>query len=355
LIAILASAASCGVIGGYVLQSNSIQLEVKEPLEILSYPEQISLFPGESKEINVQVENLAAINYSVTLKLNLNDTEYQSQYVVISSENYTILPGKQDLTASLSVSASAPPKNLLLTVSIKREGEQLPEETPTPSQTLEDSLSPSLLLLAAGSRWAAGNGSSALFISWKDNYAAHYYSDGSEWGPWPSEQDMENQSLSVLLALEQAGFKVDSVGDIPESLADYDLVVINAYWAVEPKHDELVRDYVFNGGNAVILAGVPCYFEVECKNWWPGNTLLPEWLGGGYYVNAGGNASICVNNPLSAGLEVGDNVFGTMGFSAAGVNSPTTNGQIVAQWDSGLAFAFTNQYGQGRTYYQAAF
>jgi hypothetical protein len=166
---------------------------------------------------------------------------------------------------------------------------------------------------------------------------------------------MNNWSLSILQALEQAGFEVESAGDIPENLEDYDLVVIHPYYAAEPKYEPLVGNYVFNGGSVVILAAVPAYFTVYCKDMWPGNNPLPEWLGSGYYTNAGGTATVTVSNPFSTALLAGDALFHTGGFSCAAISLQANNGEVVALWSSGSVFAFTNEYGQGRVYYQATF
>ncbi len=354
-ILILIASTSVGIIAGYEPPSESTPLEVKEPLQILDYPLGLSLFPGETVSFNVTLQNLASVNYSVALGFGLNDTEYQAQFVTFSSEDYTVVLGNQTLTAWLTVAPEAPPGNFLLTVTAIRKGEGTPTSQPSPSPVPESSLAPSLELLGNGARWAAGNGSSALVINWKDNYLAHNLTDGANWGPWPAESTMDDWSQSIRQALEQTGFTVESAGDLPENLSNYDLVVIHAYWAVEPRHMSLIRDYVFNGGSVVILAGVPCYFNVYCKNWWPGNSLIPEWLGGGFYVNAGGNVTVTVNNPFGTALLDGDTILQSNSFSCAAVSSPANNGQVVARWSSGSVFAFTNEYGQGRVYYQATF
>ena len=40
----------------------------------------------------------------------------------------------------------------------------------------------SLVLLCSGAKWAAGNGSRALFVDWYDNWLAHHLTDGANWG-----------------------------------------------------------------------------------------------------------------------------------------------------------------------------
>jgi len=112
----------------YTWQTLTIQLEVKEPLEILSYPSELSLYPGETKEFNVTIENRASVNYSVVLDFSLDNITYQDNYITFSNEIYTVIPGQQNLTAWLKVESHAPPLNASLTIDFMRttkEGEAL--------------------------------------------------------------------------------------------------------------------------------------------------------------------------------------------------------------------------------------
>lgn len=354
IVILLASTLSVGLIEGYFPPSEDIPLEVKEPLEILNCPTAFSLFPGETVDFNITIQNLASVNYSVALDFSLNDTTYQTEYVTFSDKTYTIIPGEQTLTAWLKVAPEAPTGNFLITINATRKSEETPTSSPSPEPPKEVSSTPILDLLGSGVRWAAGDGNSALVINWKDTYEAHHLTDGANWGPWPDESKMNNWSQSISQALEQEGFNIETAGDIPENLSNYDLVVIHSYWAVEPRHATLLSDYVLNGGSIVILAGVPCYLNVDCKDWWPGGSTLPDWLGGGYYVNAGGTVTITVDNPFGTALSAGDTILQTTSSSCAAVASPTNNGQVVAQWNiANYAFAFTHEFGQGRVYYQA--
>lgn len=388
LVILLASTMTAGMIASSSTSSENIPLEVKEPLEILSYPTSFSLFPGETVEFNVTIQNLASVNYSVALDFTLNDTKYQTEHVTFSDTTYTVTPGEQTLAAWLKVAPNAPTGNFIVTITAIRQGEetptlqQSPEPSPSPSpeppttltpsssnSTLE--LNPRCELLGSGARWAAGNATSALVINWIDTYEAHHLTDGADWGPWPKEEQMNKWGQSILQALEQKGFTTKTAGDIPENISGYDLVLIHAYYAVEPKHSTLLSDYISNGGSVVILAGVPCYLNVDSKDMWPGSSTLPDWLGGGYYVNAGGDVNVTIDNPFGTSLLAGDNILHTDSYSCAAVDSPANNGQIIAQWDTGYqsypifgnqdttnytqnyAFAFTHEFGQGRVYYQA--
>jgi uncharacterized membrane protein len=175
---------------------------------------------------------------------------------------------------------------------------------------------------------------------------------------------MNNSRLSIAQILGQAGFEVHFAGDIPQNLSGYNLVVVEAYYAVEPRHNALFRDYLANGGGVVILGGVPCYFSVDCKDMWPYRlggmdlTSLQDWFGCRYYVNTGGTARTTVNNPLGTTILTSDTLVDSQGYSNAAVSSRSNSTQVIALWDDGAMFtpifAFTHEYGEGRVYYQVS-
>jgi hypothetical protein len=106
---------------GYIVwKTLNIPLEVKEPIDILNYPSQFSLYPGESLVFNITVENHASVNYTVTLDFSLNNVTYQNNFVNFSNEVYTVIPGQQNLAAWLSVVSDAPPINESLTIGFSR-------------------------------------------------------------------------------------------------------------------------------------------------------------------------------------------------------------------------------------------
>lgn len=120
LVAVLLVSATGGVVGYYIWKTLTMQLEVKEPLEILAYPSQLSLYPGETKEFDVTIRNHASLNYSAVLDFSLNNATYQTSYVTFSDEIYTIIPGSQNITAWLTVKSSAAPINATLTINFQR-------------------------------------------------------------------------------------------------------------------------------------------------------------------------------------------------------------------------------------------
>ena len=94
------------VLGYYALNMVSIPFEVKEPIEVVGYPSQFSLYPGQSSVFDVTVQNNANMNYSVMLVFHLNDTTYPINDITFSNVIYTVAPGQQDLTAWLNVSSA---------------------------------------------------------------------------------------------------------------------------------------------------------------------------------------------------------------------------------------------------------
>ena len=220
-------------------------------------------------------------------------------------------------------------------------------------------LPPTLKLLGGASKWAAGNGTTALYVDWKDNWLAHHSTDGVNWGPWPA--GLDNRRFSVGEALTEYGLNVVYAGDIPENLTSYDLLVLDAYYAVEPKHEPLIRDFIQKGGGVVLLSGVPSYLVAYCKDMWPyrfgGSDLgsVQEWFGAWCYVNAGGYANVTVDNSFGLPLMKGDTLVEGTGYSCACVTGLNNDSQAVAEWGTGETFAFSHLYGGGRVYYQASY
>ena len=236
--------------------------------------------------------------------------------------------------------------------------------TPTTLRATSTStnMSTSLTLLGGGARWAGRNGTSALYIDWKDNWLNHHLTDGASWGPWPEEAYMDNLTASVSQALTENGFDVHLAGDIPDNLSGYDLLVLYAYWAAEPKLEPVIRQFISNGGGFIVLEGAAEYLRCYCKDLWtylcppdPASALVSEWLGSDSYINTGGWAHVSVDNPFNTSLATGDALVATSGHSNAAVGNLHADSQTVATWDSGLIFGYTHEFGNGRVYYQASY
>lgn len=120
IVVLLISGVGIGVLADQIWRTLTIPVRIEEPIEILSYPSELRLYPGENLVFNITVENHASINYSVTLDFHLNNTAYQTNYVTFSNEIYIVIPGQQNLTTWLMVGSDAPPANVSLTIDFKR-------------------------------------------------------------------------------------------------------------------------------------------------------------------------------------------------------------------------------------------
>jgi len=352
LTGLLISIISISGIVTYAMQSVSIPLEIKDPLQIVDHPIGFSLYPGETENFEFTIENLASVTYFQEFEFIINDTSYQ-KYVTFSNHNYSIPPGTHKLDAWLTIAPSAPEANLIITVNKKIDTSN---PTPTLSPTnYNTSLNPTLELLAGGAKWAAQEGNSALYINWLDNYKTHHTTDGADWEYGNSEKK-SGYRTSVIIALEDSGFEVTTAGDIPEDLSDYDLVVIFAYYAMEPQHEPQIKDYIYNGGNVVFIAATQNYLTSYSKTTRCSTNLeqIEEWFGASTFSNRGGPARVAFDNPLETSLTT-EEVLIISQPSASSIKSLSSNSKAVAYYDSGEVFAFTHEYGAGRVYYQAAF
>ncbi len=233
----------------------------------------------------------------------------------------------------------------------------LPSPTSLPTLQLTD-LDPSMALFSAGITWAANNGSRALYVNWYDTFCAHNVSDPT-WGPWWREGQLSEIKNVTVNLLEQLGFNVTCTGEVPENLEGYDLVIFESWFAVEPKHSQLVKDYLANGGNVAVIGGAPCYFATYCRDMWPyvtgGTNLtgLSDWFGSSQFANSGGSANLVVDKPFGINLENGTTVYHIDAYGCYALADLNSDATVIARWADGLVYAFTYEYGQGRVFYQA--
>ena len=336
----------------YAMQSVSIPLEIKDPLEIIDYPTSLSLYTGETTNFEFTVENHALVTIFQEFDFTLNNTDYQSMYVTFSNHNYSISPGTNKLQAWLTISTNAPQANFVITITKKTD---IPTPAPTPTQNdfTDSILNPTLELLAGGARWVAQNGNNALYINWEGNYKNHNTTDGSEW-EWKSESAQYRWRRSITAALESSNLEITFAGDIPEDLNPYDVVVIFAYYAVEPHHAQQIKDYIQDGGSVVFIAGVPGYFISYSKTSSCSTNLkyIEEWFGASAYLNAHGLTRVAFDNPFGTSLLTDEIVY-DVNLKNGAVTSLIGSVRPIAYYDSGEVFAFTHEYGAGRVYYQA--
>jgi hypothetical protein len=214
-------------------------------------------------------------------------------------------------------------------------------------------------LLIGAERWAAGNGTKALFVNEYDNWAAHSTTDGTSWVWFPENAALKWKEYA-LLTLSEAGMQVTTAADIPSDISGYDLVIISSLYACEPRHVAQVASFINDGGGVILLGMVPEFFRCYNKShhtWYQSTDPLSannyQWMGFAQHANTGGSAYLTFENAFGSGMDLGTLLFvGGQGLASyEGVTDVT--GSTWAQWDTGVTFAVSNSYGSGRFYYQA--
>lgn len=105
----------------YLWATRTLTFVVEEPLSITAFPSVFNVRPGENKTLDIEITNSANITYVVTLDFALNDTTYQTQYVIFSNNTYNILAGINHIQAWCQVAKKAPPNSISLAVEFYRE------------------------------------------------------------------------------------------------------------------------------------------------------------------------------------------------------------------------------------------
>jgi len=113
-------AIASATVASYMFARWTIPVTVLEPLEVVDYPETLSLNAGETLLFNITVLNKATVDYAVWFEFELSDIEYQIDYVIFSQDTYSVVPGENVLTASITVAPWAPPAELELEISAFR-------------------------------------------------------------------------------------------------------------------------------------------------------------------------------------------------------------------------------------------
>jgi hypothetical protein len=97
-----------------------MNVEIQEPLDVVYYDHDLSLYPGQTAPFNIEIYNGASVNYTVTLEFHLSNATYQSTYATFSNETYIVVPGDQSLPAWIQIAADAPAANVTLAIDLSR-------------------------------------------------------------------------------------------------------------------------------------------------------------------------------------------------------------------------------------------
>jgi hypothetical protein len=121
LIVVLGGVFGTAVWASYMWGTRTVNVSVEEPLTVTNFPATIHTHPGQNQTLDITIENIASVTYTVTLTFTLENATYQAQYVTYSNYAYTINPGTNQITAWMITDTSASPANLQLTVQFHRE------------------------------------------------------------------------------------------------------------------------------------------------------------------------------------------------------------------------------------------
>jgi uncharacterized membrane protein len=119
LIAVVASPVAFAA-SYYIWSTKTVPFSVEEPLSVTSFPESIHFNPGENATLDITISNTANVNYNVELVITLSDPSYQQEYVEVSNQTYTVVPGENAISAWVAVNRTAPQSQQQLTVDFLR-------------------------------------------------------------------------------------------------------------------------------------------------------------------------------------------------------------------------------------------
>ena len=107
-------------VSAYIFYTLNMNVEIQEPLDVIYYDHDLSLYPGQTEPFNIEIYNEASANYTVTLEFHLSNATYQSTYATFSNETYIVVPGDQNLPAWIKITADAPAANVTLSIDLSR-------------------------------------------------------------------------------------------------------------------------------------------------------------------------------------------------------------------------------------------
>ena len=112
--------ATVGSVFAYLFFSLNVNVVVQEPLNVSYYDHDLSLYPGQTEQFDIEIFDSASSNYTVTLGFRLNNSTYQSAYATFSNDTYIIVPGDQTLQPWIRIAGDAPAANVTLSVDLSR-------------------------------------------------------------------------------------------------------------------------------------------------------------------------------------------------------------------------------------------
>ena len=194
-------------------------------------------------------------------------------------------------------------------------------------------------------------------ITSKSNSSIYDFSD-TNFSLYSSNENclyvVTNPDQEILDILNQLNFNVYQSSTIPSNLSGYKLVICAEYSACTPTTAPYIKNFISNGGGAILLGGTPSTF---CGGGYS-ISEISDWFGTSNYSNVGvSDARVAYNNPLGTNLQEGDILAHCTGWGGAAVKAVSSTATILANWDydSGNIFSFIYYYQYGRVGFWAGF
>jgi hypothetical protein len=164
--------------------------------------------------------------------------------------------------------------------------------------------------------------------------------------------DSPNPNIDQMLIWE--GFGIKHSGEIPADLSNYDLLIVSKYEACNSTTANYIKDFVQNGGGAIIMSGTPALLASQ---WGPTTDLssIKDWFGAGTYGNDGGYGVVSIDHPFGTDLVINNRVdYSTTNcYCAAAVFNLDSDSTQISKWEYNGIHSFIHSFGQGRVFYYA--
>jgi hypothetical protein len=161
---------------------------------------------------------------------------------------------------------------------------------------------------------------------------------------------MPNPNIDEMLI--QTGLGIKYFDEIPSDLNDYALLIISEYGACNPTTAKYIKDFVKNGGGAIIMGGAPKFLAGDTDYL----DTISYWFGAGRYGNDCDYGIVIINNPLGTDLLINDKLSYTPADTcwAASVYNLNPETTAISTWTSyGRTHSFIHHFGLGKILYYA--
>jgi hypothetical protein len=165
-----------------------------------------------------------------------------------------------------------------------------------------------------------------------------------------SSGDSPNPNIDEIMI--EHGLGIKHFIDIPSDLSDYSLLIISKDEVCNPLTAGYIRNFVLNGGGALIMGSTPKLLAGNTSNL----SSIKDWFGAGTYGNDCGYGTIAIDHSFGTDLLVNDKVDYMPANTcwADCVEDPDHDATSISTWSGRHAIhSFKHIFGYGRVFYYA--